>query len=50
MARFLAAPLLDGRLGGTLALARAELAAAMGHLDHARTARRGRAAPRRDDR
>jgi DNA-binding CsgD family transcriptional regulator/tetratricopeptide (TPR) repeat protein len=38
MARFLAAPLLDGRLGGTLAIARAELAEAMDHLDHARTA------------
>ena len=38
MARFLAAPLLDGRLGGTLAVVRAEIAMAEGHGERARAA------------
>ncbi len=38
MARFLAAPLLDGRLGGTLAVVRAEIAIAEGHGERARAA------------
>jgi DNA-binding CsgD family transcriptional regulator len=38
MARFLAAPLLDGRIAGSLAWARAELALAEGRLDDARAA------------
>jgi DNA-binding NarL/FixJ family response regulator len=37
MGRFLAAPVLDGRLAGALALARAELALAEGRLDDAST-------------
>jgi len=38
MARFLAAPLLDGRIAGNLAWSRAELALAEGRLDDARAA------------
>jgi DNA-binding CsgD family transcriptional regulator len=38
MARFLAAPLLDGRIAGNLAWSRAELALAEGRIDDARAA------------